>query len=61
MDDIGPVVAYYIRDFFRNPDNLSIINALRESGVSWDDIDISAQDSQPLKGQTWVLTGAWKS
>ena len=46
-----------MRDFFRNPDNLSIINALRESGVSWDDIDISAQDSQPLKGQTWVLTG----
>jgi DNA ligase (NAD+) len=57
VDDIGPVVAYYIRDFFRNPDNLSIINALRQSGVSWDDIDISAQDSQPLKGQTWVLTG----
>jgi len=57
VDAIGPVVAYYIRDFFRNPDNLSIINALRESGVSWDDIDISAQDSQPLKGQTWVLTG----
>ncbi|MDB9805873.1 NAD-dependent DNA ligase LigA [Porticoccaceae bacterium] len=57
VDDIGPVVAYYIRDFFRNPDNLSIINALCESGVSWDDIDISAQDSQPLKGQTWVLTG----
>ena len=57
VDDIGPVVAYYIRDFFRNPDNLSIINALRESGVSWDDVDITAQDSQPLKGQTWVLTG----
>ncbi|MDA9240548.1 NAD-dependent DNA ligase LigA [bacterium] len=57
VDDIGPVVAYYIRDFFRNPDNLAIINALRESGVNWDDIDISAQDSQPLKGQTWVLTG----
>jgi DNA ligase (NAD+) len=57
VDDIGPVVAYYIRDFFRNPDNLAIISALRESGVSWDDIDISAQDSQPLKGQTWVLTG----
>jgi DNA ligase (NAD+) len=57
VDDIGPVVAYYVRDFFGNPDNLSIISALRESGVSWDDIDISAQDSQPLKGQTWVLTG----
>jgi len=37
---------------------LSIISALREFGVRWDDIDITAQDSQPLKGQTWVLTGA---
>ena len=58
VDDIGPVVAYFIRDFFRNPDNVAIINALRESGVSWSDIDVTARDSQPLKGQTWVLTGA---
>jgi DNA ligase (NAD+) len=58
VDDVGPVVAYYIRDFFRNPDNLAIITALREFGVRWDDIDITAQDSQPLKGQTWVITGA---
>ncbi|MDO7634998.1 MAG: NAD-dependent DNA ligase LigA, partial [Porticoccaceae bacterium] len=58
VDDIGPVVAYFIRDFFRNPDNVAIINALRESGVRWSDIDVTAQDSQPLKGQTWVLTGA---
>ena len=58
VDDIGPVVAYFIRDFFRNPDNVAIINALRESGVSWSDIDVTARDSQPLKGQIWVLTGA---
>ena len=57
IDDVGPVVAYHIRDFFRNPDNLSIITALRESGVTWEDIDITDQDSQPLAGQTWVLTG----
>jgi DNA ligase (NAD+) len=35
VDDIGPVVAKHIVDFFRNPDNLSIIQALREAGVSW--------------------------
>ena len=57
VDDIGPVVAKHIVDFFRNPDNLSIIQALREAGVSWPDIDQNAQASQPLKGQTWVLTG----
>ena len=57
IDDIGPVVARHIVNFFRNPDNLSIIEALRNAGVRWADIDLSSQDSQPLKGQTWVLTG----
>ena len=57
VDDIGPVVAKHIVNFFHNPDNLSIIQALREAGVGWADIDQNAQASQPLKGQTWVLTG----
>ncbi len=57
VDDIGPVVAKHIVNFFNNPDNLSIIDALRDAGVSWSDIDQNAQASQPLKGQTWVLTG----
>ena len=30
---------------------------MREAGVQWPDIDQNAQASQPLKGQTWVLTG----
>jgi DNA ligase (NAD+) len=57
VDDIGPIVAGHIGEFFRNPDNLSIIQALRDAGVHWADIDQNAQASQPLKGQTWVLTG----
>jgi DNA ligase (NAD+) len=58
VDEIGPIVAGHIVDFFRNPDNLSIVEALRDTGVSWPDIDQQAQASQPLKGQTWVLTGS---
>ena len=46
-----------IVNFFGNPDNLSIIRALREAGVHWSDIDLSSQASQPLQGQTWVITG----
>ena len=61
VDDIGPVVAKHIVNFFRNQDNLSIIQALREAGVQWPDIDQSAQASQPLKGQTWVLTGGMET
>ena len=56
VEDVGPVVAGHIVDFFRNPDNLSIVDALRNSGVQWKDIDQSAQ-ALPLRGQTWVLTG----
>ena len=56
VEDVGPVVARHIVDFFRNPDNLSIVEAIRNSGVQWKDIDQTAQ-SLPLKGQTWVLTG----
>ena len=57
VDDIGPIVAKHIVNFFNNPDNLAIIDALRGAGVRWADIDQNAQASQPLKGQTWVLTG----
>lgn len=56
VEDVGPIVAGHIVDFFRNPDNLSIVDAMRNSGVKWKDIDQSAQ-ALPLKGQTWVLTG----
>jgi DNA ligase (NAD+) len=56
VEDIGPVVAAYIVDFFNNPDNLAIIQALREAGVNWKDVEQS--ENQPLKGQTWVLTGS---
>lgn len=56
IEDVGPIVARHIVDFFANPDNLSILKALRDSGIQWKDIDQTAQDL-PLKGQTWVLTG----
>ena len=56
VEDVGPIVARHIVDFFRNPDNLAIVEALRHSGVQWKDIDQTAQ-ALPLKGQTWVLTG----
>ncbi|MBT4213669.1 MAG: NAD-dependent DNA ligase LigA [Porticoccaceae bacterium] len=57
IDDVGPIVARFIVSFFQNPDNLSIIQALRDAGVKWEDIDLSSLEDQPLKGQIWVLTG----
>jgi DNA ligase (NAD+) len=57
IDDIGPKVAGHIVNFFKNPDNSSIITALCEAGVSWQDVDLQNFKEAPLVGQTWVLTG----
>ena len=57
IDDIGPKVAGHIVNFFKNPDNSSIITALCEAGVSWQDVDLENYKEAPLVGQTWVLTG----
>jgi DNA ligase (NAD+) len=60
IDEVGPIVARHIVDFFNNPDNLPIVEAVVAAGVQWKDIDQSA-DSLPLKGQTWVLTGTMET
>jgi len=55
--DVGPVVAHFVREFFDARDNLAVVEGLRRAGVSWPDLDPAAAEGQPLKGQTWVLTG----
>lgn len=54
--DVGPVVAGHIRSFFDQPHNQDTIEALRAAGVEWQ-TEIVDSASQPLVGQTWVLTG----
>lgn len=54
--DIGPVVAQYIVSFFHQVHNREVIQALRDAGVHWQDVEVDVQ-AQPLAGQTWVLTG----
>jgi DNA ligase (NAD+) len=61
IDDIGPIVAGHIVNFFKNPDNVSIISALYEAGVSWKDVDLENIKESPLADQTWVLTGGLES
>lgn len=57
VPDVGEIVARHIREFFDNSDNLELIAALREAGVNWPAEEVKAQDSLPLAGQTFVLTG----
>ena len=50
-------MARHIREFFDNSENLELIAALRGAGVNWPEEEVKAQDSLPLAGQTFVLTG----
>ncbi len=56
IPDIGPIVARHIRTFFEQAHNRDTVQALRDVGVTWDET-IVEERSQPLAGETWVLTG----
>lgn len=55
--DVGPVVAGFVRQFFANPDTLTVIEELRSAGVFWSDVESEQRDVLPLQGESWVLTG----
>jgi DNA ligase (NAD+) len=55
INDIGPVVAATIHDFFQIPQNLALIERLREAGLNFT-AEKRVTTSQ-LAGLTFVLTG----
>ncbi len=55
IDDIGPITARYILDWFQNPQSQHQIERLRETGVSFASSE-SVSDNRFL-GKTFVLTG----
>jgi DNA ligase (NAD+) len=56
IPDVGPIVAKHVHEFFRQPDNVKVIQALREIGVHWP-IEKSTSRTLPLSDKTFVLTG----
>ncbi len=61
IDDVGPIVAGHIRHFFSQPHNQVVIKKLLEVGVNWPQPERKDQSTQPLLGQSWVLTGSLQS
>lgn len=59
IDDIGPITARYIRDWFANPQSLHQIEKLRQAGVSFSSSE-AISDNRFL-GKTFVLTGTLPS
>jgi DNA ligase (NAD+) len=59
--DVGAVLAESIRDFFAEPHNRDVIEALRKGGVRWTEGPRRRAAAGPLTGQTFVLTGTLAS
>ena len=57
VNDVGPIVAQAICDFFAEAHNREVVQQLREVGVVWDEAQPVQAAPQPLAGQTVVLTG----
>ena len=57
VNDVGPVVAHFVAEFFQQPHNVEAVAALREVGVHWPDIEVAERPPAPLAGLTFVLTG----
>ena len=59
VDDVGPIVARRIVEFFSDAKSAQLVDDLTQRGIRWPDVaDVSgATATLPLTGQTWVLTG----
>lgn len=60
VDEVGPIVASHIRNFFANEQNQHVIHALQDLGVHWPLPEQTAQSAK-LSGKVIVLTGNLQS
>ena len=58
VEGIGPKIASSIRAFFANPDNIAVIERLKDAGVVLAEEHSAPARPQTLSGLTFVLTGA---
>lgn len=61
VEDIGPIVAASIREFFDDPVNRNLVGELQAHGVNWAEEDAHSWMTLPLSGKTFVLTGTLES
>ena len=57
INDIGPIVANSITEFFMQDQTIDLINKLKESGVNTKSLEEDNNDSR-FEGKTFVLTGS---
>ena len=58
VDDIGPISAKCVFDYFRQEKTLALIQKLKEAGVNMaQEVKTVTADDLPLSGNTVVITG----
>ncbi len=57
VEDVGPKVAESVVFFFKQPENIELLNKLKESGLRMSYTKKAKPGELPLEGQTFVLTG----
>ena len=59
--DVGPIVARHVVAFFEQAVNRDVVAQLLEAGVHWPAREINDSATQPLAGQTFVVTATLES
>lgn len=57
LNDIGPIVANSIREFFLEDQTIDLINKLKQAGVNTESLEEESDDKR-FEGKTFVLTGS---
>lgn len=55
VPDVGSITAEWLIDFFQAKHNIEVLDKLLAVGLTWE--APTASTTQPLNGQSWVLTG----
>lgn len=61
VQDVGPIVAGQIRDFFSDENNRQLVSQLIERGVHWPSEPKPESTDSPFTGKTVVVTGTLSS
>lgn len=61
VEDVGPVVADHLRQFFASDSSMKVVRQLLQAGVSWPEVERGSGSNAPLSGQVWVVTGKLES
>lgn len=57
IDDIGPILAYNIFNYFKDEENINLINHLKELGINMKYLGAEVKEDERFTGKKFVITG----